>query len=37
LQTTGEVNELKKEIADLTAHNARIERSIDGVYSEKQK
>ena len=37
LQTTGEVNELKKEIADLQAHNQQVESSIDEIYLEKQR
>ncbi|CAF3144903.1 unnamed protein product [Rotaria socialis] len=37
LQTTGEVAELKKEIADLTAHNHQVESSIDEIYLEKQR
>ncbi|CAF0840616.1 unnamed protein product [Rotaria sordida] len=37
LQTTGEVAELKKEIADLNAHNHQVESSIDEIYLEKQR
>ncbi|CAF0816719.1 unnamed protein product [Rotaria sp. Silwood1] len=37
LQTTGEVAELKKEIADLTAHNHQVESTIDEIYAEKQR
>ncbi|UJR36229.1 hypothetical protein I4U23_028961 [Adineta vaga] len=37
LQTTGEVAELKKEYADLSAHNHQVESSIDDIYLEKQR
>ncbi len=37
LQTTGEVAELKKEIADLNAHNHQVESTIDEIYLEKQR
>ncbi|CAF1482542.1 unnamed protein product, partial [Adineta steineri] len=35
LQTTGEVAEFKKEIADLNAHNHQVESTIDEIYLEK--
>jgi len=31
------VAELKKEIADLNAHNHQVESSIDEIYLEKQR
>jgi hypothetical protein len=31
------VTELKKEIADLNAHNHQVESNIDEIYQEKQK
>ncbi|CAF0784862.1 unnamed protein product [Adineta ricciae] len=37
LQTTGEVAELKKEYADLSAHNHHVESNIDEIYLEKQR
>ncbi|CAF1378186.1 unnamed protein product [Adineta steineri] len=37
LQTTGEVAEFKKEIADLNAHNHQVESTIDEIYLEKQR